>query len=416
MKIGYLVNTYPAPSHSFIRREIQALEKQGFEIHRFAMRDTRNSLVDPSDIDEYSKTEYVLHSSKLSLIAGAFKTMLTQPGDAAKALVQAISSGRKSDMGVLRHLIYFIEATHVAAQCKTRKIEHLHAHFGTNSAAVAMLAKILGGANYSFTVHGPEEFDKPKGIDLGQKIRHSQFTVAVSSFGRSQLSRWVDYDHWSKLHVVHCGIEPNLFAEPKPLPAGDIRMVAIGRLVEQKGQLLLIEALSSVVAAHPNLHLTLVGDGEMRGEIEAGIKSRGLEKNVTITGWVDEARVRQELADAHALIMPSFAEGLPMVIMEAMAAARPVVATYIAGIPELVQSGVNGWLVPAGDANSLADAMLQLGETSPDDLQAMGDANRARVLQRHDVDVEAKKLGELILASVGQPAAQPFVAQETAKL
>ena len=178
-----------------------------------------------------------------------------------------------------------------------------------------------------------------------------------------------------------------------------MRLVAIGRLVEQKGQLLLVEALARAVRARPELHLTLVGDGEMRGEIEAAAAAHGLGRHLTITGWVDEARVRAELAAAHALVMPSFAEGLPMVVMEAMAAGRPVIATYVAGLPELVRAGETGWLVPPGDVAGLDEAMRELAATPRARLQAMGAAGRTRALRRHDVDREAARLAGLFAAS-----------------
>lgn len=147
--------------------------------------------------------------------------------------------------------------------------------------------------------------------------------------------------------------------------------------------------------------MTLVGDGELRGAIEAAIAARGLGGRVTLTGWVDEARVRAQLAAAHALVMPSFAEGLPMVVMEAMASARPVISTYVAGIPELVRPE-NGWLVPAGDAEALAEALRALARTPRERLAAMGLAGRDRVLERHDIDREAAKLAGLFGAALAR--------------
>ena len=141
-----------------------------------------------------------------------------------------------------------------------------------------------------------------------------------------------------------------------------------------------------------DVHLALVGDGEMRGDIEAAIAKYDLSDRVTLTGWLDEDGIKAQLAAAHALVMPSFAEGLPMVVMEAMAAARPVIATYIAGTPELVQEGKTGWLVPAGDIEALADAMDTLVKTPLTTLTQMGQTGRARVMERHDVAKEAEKL------------------------
>lgn len=407
MKIAYVVNTYPRPSHSFIRREIRALEAQGHQVIRLAMRADTAPLVDPDDRDEAAKTLHVL--SQRGALASALPALaVAAPGRVLAALRLAIACGRAGrggtpgTGGVLRHMIYLAEAAFVARHARAAGVEHLHAHFGTNSATVAMLAAELSGLPFSFTTHGPEEFDAPRALALGEKTRRAAFSVAISSFGRSQLMRWTPFQDWPRLHVVHCGIEPARFANPAPLPPGAGRMVAIGRLSEQKGQVLLIEALAEAVKRAPGLHLTLVGDGELRPEIEAAIRARGLGQYVTLTGWLDESGVRQALAEAHALVLPSFAEGLPMVVMEAMAAARPVLATAIAGVSELVLPGETGWLVPAGDAGALAAAMVRLALTTPEDLAAMGQAGRARVLARHDVGAEALTLARLF-ARVSAP-------------
>jgi glycosyltransferase involved in cell wall biosynthesis len=402
MKIAYLINTYPRASHTFIRREVQALERQGHEIHRFAMRSERASLIDPADLAEDDRTEHVLQNG-LGAVAGmALRWGLARPKQLARAFAAAMRAGRRGagqtpgTGGRLRQMVYLIEAAYIAQRCHALGIQHLHAHFGTNSAAVAMLAHLLGGPRYSFTVHGPEEFDAPLALMLDEKIRHAAFVVAISSFGRSQLYRWAALPDWKKLHVVHCGIEPAKFISPSPPPVGGPHLVAIGRLAEQKGFSLLVEAMSLARAVHPDLHLTLVGDGPMRPEIEALIAANGLSQNVTLAGWQDEAGVQAALANAQALILPSFAEGLPMVVMEAMAAGRPVIATAIAGVPELVVAGETGWIVPAGDPLALAEAIDTLARTPPQTLATMGQAARDRVFERHDSDVEAAKLAALM--------------------
>ena len=389
LKIAYILNTYPQPSQSFIRREIQALEAQGHEVLRFAMRRSEVPLVDAQDRAEEAKTEYVLSEGKAALAAALGRAVRRDMAEVREALSEALAMGAVSETGRLRHLIYLAEAAYVAERCRDEAVSHAHAHFGTNAATVAMLSHLLGGPKFSFTVHGPEEFDAPRALSLGRKIHHADFTVAISQFGRSQLCRWADPADWERINVVHCGIEPEKFADPAPLPKGPRRLVAIGRLVEQKGQLALIRAMAETTEP---VHLTLIGDGEMRGDIETLIADLGLGARVTLTGWVDEQRIKAELETAHALVMPSFAEGLPMVIMEAMAAARPVIATYIAGTPELVQEGQTGWMVPAGDVAALAAAMDKVAQTPLTKLSKMGSAARERVLARHDVEVEAGKL------------------------
>ena len=390
MKIAYILNTYPQPSHSFIRREIRSLEAQGHEVLRFAMRAAEVPLVDAQDIAEQDCTEYVLKAGVGALARASLGAMGRGFVAAARS---AMRMGAVSETSRLRHAIYLAEATYVAQRCRAEGVTHAHAHFGTNAAAVAMLSHQLGGPKFSFTVHGPEEFDAPRALSLGTKMHHADFTVAISQFGRSQLCRWADAADWPRIHVVHCGIEPAKFEAPAPMPSGPRRLVAIGRLVEQKGQLALIQAMAQT---GEDLHLSLVGDGEMRGQIEAEIAAHDLGDRVTLTGWLDEAGIKAELAAAHALVMPSFAEGLPMVVMEAMAAARPVIATYIAGTPELVQEGTTGWLVPAGDTQALAQAMDRMAQTPLAQLEQMGQAGRARVMERHDVAREAEKLARLM--------------------
>jgi glycosyltransferase involved in cell wall biosynthesis len=198
--------------------------------------------------------------------------------------------------------------------------------------------------------------------------------------------------------VVHCGLEPEYAGGAQPAPAA-ARLVCLGRLVEQKGQLLLIEAARVLAGKGLEFELVLVGGGEMRDEIEALIARYGLVQRVRLTGAISTEKLREELLQARALVLPSFAEGLPMVIMEAMALRRPVLSTYIAGIPELVLHGENGWLFPAGSVDALAAAMEDCLSRSPEKLRAMGEAAHARVRDRHSVDVQASKLARLFRES-----------------
>lgn len=397
VKLAYLVNTYPRASHTFIRREIQALERIAVPVHRFAMRSDRDALVDAGDIAEDFRTEHVLETGFFRLISTAFFWLLTHPASTVTALGRAWACGARGAGGPagtggrLRHLIYLVEAAYIARRCKDMGIGHLHAHFGTNSATVALLARALAGPQFSFTVHGPEEFDAPLALSLRQKIEAAAYVVAISSFGRSQLCRWVAPEHWDKIKTVHCGIEPDRFPLPVALPADGPHLVAVGRFSAQKGFGLLVEAMAIAALSLPGLRLTLVGDGELRGQIKGLIDKFGLGPRITLTGWQDEAGVRKALDAAQALILPSFAEGLPMVLMEAMANGRPVIATAIAGVPELVNRDC-GWIVPAGDAMALATAIHALSQMPPDRLAEMGRAARARVFERHDIDHLASAL------------------------
>jgi glycosyltransferase involved in cell wall biosynthesis len=274
------------------------------------------------------------------------------------------------------------------------KIDHVHAHFGTNSAEVAMLAHVLGGPKWSFTVHGPEEFDKARSIGLSEKIRRSQFVVAISSFGRSQLYRLVDHTVWPKVRVVRCGLDESLFAVPRSISCA-MRFVCVGRLCEQKGQLLLIEAVHRLISEGRKFELVLAGDGELRNDLEVLIARYRLRDFVSITGWLTGERVQEEILSARAMILPSFAEGLPVVLMEAMALHRPVISTYVGGISELVSPGEHGWLVPSGDVVELANAISACLETSADKLAQMGQAAYQRAYSLHTSTTQAHQLSVL---------------------
>ncbi len=400
LRIAYLINQYPKVSHSFIRREILALERQGLEVQRIAIRGWADQIVDPQDQREREKTEYVLRGGSSSILTGILAMIFSNLSRFLYALALATRMGRRADRPLPYHWIYLAEACVIARMIQRSGAVHLHAHFGTNPAEVAMLVHVLTGTPYSFTVHGPEEFDRPQFIGLAEKIRRAAFVVAISSYGRSQLYRWIDHTQWHKIQVVHCGLEPAFHQNAPIMPATNARLVCVGRLCEQKGQLLLVQAARLVRDRGIDFELVLAGDGEMRPEIEALIRESNLERHVRITGWISSDQVREEILNSRAMVLPSFAEGLPVVIMEAMALRRPVLTTYVAGIPELVLPGECGWLFPAGDAEQLAHAMLACLETPAGQLETMGTNARERVLRRHDIDTEADRLHRLFTNAV----------------
>ena len=400
MQITYLINQYPKVSHSFIRREILALERQGFNVQRIALRGWNEAVVDIEDIAEQKKTQYVLAQGVISLLIAALKVLLTAPVRFFVALRLTLKMARVSEKSLPYHLIYLAEACKMLPWLKSHQSQHLHAHFGTNSAEIAMLAGVLARLPYSFTVHGPEEFDKPQALGLNTTIHHAKFVVAISAFGRSQLFRWASYSDWQKIKIVHCGLEESFYNVPAKPIAATPRLVCVGRLCEQKGQLLLLEAAKKLNDSGMDFELILAGDGEMRAEIESLIIQYKLQDKVKITGWISSDEVRNHILSSQALVLPSFAEGLPVVIMEAMSLRRPVISTYIAGIPELLIQGENGWLCAAGDVEALTKAMREALTMPVETLQKMGDAAYTRVIARHNIDIEAAKLAEHFKASV----------------
>ena len=367
MRIAYLTNYYPAVPHSFVRREILALERQGFEVVRIALRGWDSVLVDTEDLLERERTRYALREGTPSLLIAVLRMLLKRPVRLLRAMALTLRMGRRSRRPLWAHLAYLAEACRIEPWLYAASVEHVHAHFGTNSADVAMLMHALGGPQWSFTVHGPDEFDNAKLIGLAEKVQRCAFVIAVSSYGRSQLFRWVENQHWPKVHVVHCGLEAGYCTVPASLAPPPRRLICVGRLCEQKGQLLLLEAARRLATMEVEFELVLAGDGVRpaeRAQIETFIERHKLQDRIRITGWISGAEVREEILAARALVLPSFAEGLPIVIMEAMALRRPIISTFVAGIPELVHPGEHGWLVPAGDVEALVGAMQACLETS----------------------------------------------------
>jgi colanic acid/amylovoran biosynthesis glycosyltransferase len=395
MRIAYFTNQYPAVSHTFIRREIQALEALGLTVFRYALRSSPDELADAEDKAEQELTQYILKARLGELLRCLLVTLLRHPVDTINTIRLALKIGWRSDRGILRHLAYAAEAALLADWCRRDSIEHLHAHFGTNPAAIAMLAQQLLHIPYSFTAHGSEEFEKAPLLSLDEKLRHAAFAVCVSSFGRSQLMRWSPPDQWRKIMLVRCGVDRSFLESVVLKPPSSPRLICVGRLGEHKAQLILVAAVRRLREAGIDCEVVLAGDGPMRAQVEEAIRKAGLERQIAIIGWVSGERVKAEIAASRALVLPSFSENMPVVIMEAMALGRPVISTYIAGIPELVQPGVTGWLVPASDEIALAEAMREALAASVGRLQAMGTTARERVMERHDVLKEAAKLKTL---------------------
>lgn len=401
--LAYLVSQYPKVSHSFIRREILALEKQGWQIFRLSTRGWDLELADPEDISERDRTTFVLREGPFSLAMATLRQMVFSPRRFFPAAALAFRMMRQSYRPFIWHLFYLAEACWIVPELKKRRITHMHAHFVGNNSELAMLVSALAGISYSVTVHGPDEFDKTQWSSLREQLGRAAFLVAISSFARAQVFRMLDYHEWEKVKVVHCGIDASFAELDAVTPSEANRLVCVGRLCEQKGQLFLVKAVSALVQEGRKFELILVGDGEHRCAIEQLIADNNLAGFVTIIGWASASKVKEEILRARALILPSFAEGLPVVLIEAMALGRPVLSTYIAGIPELVLPGKTGWLFPAGSEADMLDAIRACFDTPKGTLTAMGELARARALQRHDVTKETGKLARLFEAVLDEP-------------
>ncbi|MGR5237718.1 glycosyltransferase [Vibrio alfacsensis] len=398
MKITYFVNQYPHVSHTFIRREILELESQGFDIQRVSLRGWKSPIVDNRDKAELERTKFILRDGLKPLFHYFVKSLFRNPEGVWSALKMTFRMSKMSERNILYHLVYLLEACRLADLTIKHKSKHIHAHFGTNATEVALLAHLLTDIPYSFTVHGPEEFDKPLSLHLREKIHHATFVCAISSFCRSQLFRWSSHADWVKLEVVRCGLDSD-FLQGRPLPINHKKMkqlLCIGRLCEQKGQLLLLQAFKSVIESGHHMKLVLAGDGDMRIDIDSFIKENSLQDFVDITGWVSSTQVKELLIDSDAMILPSFAEGLPVAIMESMSIGRPVLTSYIAGIPELITHKENGFLFPAGDVEAIKNSILEFIDLSEEELSNIALSAYGSVSERHNITIEARKLGMLI--------------------
>lgn len=400
MRLAYLINQYPKVSHTFIRREIRALEALGHEVQRYALRGSAGeALVDAADVKERDRTRYILGNGVLYLLYSVFVLSLQRPLGLLRAAHMMFGLARRSHRPFILHLASLAEAAVLARWTRAQGAQHIHAHFGTNSAEVALLTRMWGSAPYSLTIHGSDEWDQPQQWKLREKVQHAAFVVAISSFTRAQLMRWIRLEDHDKLHVVHCGVDDSfLQTQASPVPDNQ-RFLCVGRLCNEKAQPLLLDALALLRQRGLYPQLVLAGDGELRPRIEELIAEHGLGDQVTLTGWVDGQRVRDEILAARALVMPSCMEGLPVALFEAMTLQRPVVTTYVGGIPELVRPGREGWLVQAGCAQVVADAIEACLRTPVETLTKMGAAGRARIAERHRVNDSAEELGRLFQAA-----------------
>lgn len=389
MKLAYLLGTYPLPSETFVRKEIESLEELGQPVVRFAARGWDSQLVDPKDIAEQGRTDYLLTGGKGRLFADALRTVLRHPLRSFALLPKLWRLYRNAGRTVSVFVAYGLQA--LAFRTRTARLgtNHVHCHFSNNATAIAMLARSLGGPSYSFTVHGPDELVDPKSRSLGMKARGAAFVVAITGYCRDRILAEAP-DVADKVHIIHCGIDPQDFAFDGAAPETS-RIVCVGRLCFNKGQRHIPAAVAQVKDEFPGLVVDLLGGGDDEGLIREEIAKHGVGKQVILHGWATGAQVRETLRQSRALLLPSYAEGLPIVIMEALAVGRPVLTTRITGIPELVDSGC-GWLFEPGDVDAIAEALRGVMRASASERAAMGAEGRRRVEERHDLRKSAATL------------------------
>lgn len=393
MKIAYLVSLYPAQSHTFIQREIAGLRERGFDISTYSIRRApEGQILGDAAREEAARTKVLVTKDLRKIIAAGLWALFTRPILFTKVALEGIAHRRLSMRLRMLWTFYLAEATLLAHWMTQEGAEHLHCHFGNAGSNAAYLASKLTGIPLSITFHGID-LDEPGVYRHATKVQHSRFVVCISKYGRARLMYCTPRDQWQKVHLVRCGYNPP--AEEALSPVAEApHIVCVARLSSEKGHLVLFEALQMLRERQVDFHCTLAGDGPMRQELEQWARAMGLQDAVTFAGALPQDAISRLFHSARVGVLASFGEGIPVVLMESLAHERPVVATYVGGIPELVHPGENGLLVPPGSARDLADALQQLLQ-DPALAQRMGEAGRREVLQHFREDVAADRMAAL---------------------
>ena len=397
-KLAYLTGEYPRASDTFIQREVAALRALGHQVETCSIRTTgAEHLVGPEQRAEHARTFKVLDAAKRPpTLLRAHLRWMRRPRRYLGALKLAWSTAPKGLKGRLFNLFYFLEAAVLASYLADQGVDHLHNHIAKASCTVAMLASQMSGIPYSFTIHGPDIFFEPHHWRIDEKSARAAFVACISAFCRSQLMCFADQPHWDRFHIIHCGVDP---ARYSAAPHTGAELLFVGRLAAVKGLPILLEALRAMDRS--GLHLTVIGDGPDRAALEQ--QAQGLP--VSFVGYKSQTEVAQALSRTDVFVLPSFAEGVPVVLMEAMGSAVPVITTRIAGVSELVEDRRSGWLVPPGDGDALR-AALDEALADPDRRRAMGQVGRAKVQADFDIASEAARLSSLF-TSYAQEGPKP---------
>jgi colanic acid/amylovoran biosynthesis glycosyltransferase len=393
-KLAYLVSAYPAISHTFILREIQRLRALGHEIVTASINrpDRAVEAMEACERKEARDTYFVKADGALGALRALAFWLRKSPGRLGSTLAFGLGlrTGGRGWVG----LAYALEAAMVARWMRREHVAHLHVHFGNAGATVGMLVKRLTGCHLSYTIHGPDEFDDVPGQQLALKMQEADAVVCISQFARGQLMRISHPDHWSKFRVCRLGVAPSQFRFALREGGAVPRLLCVGRLTPAKCQVLLVQACARLRDAGTPFCLTLVGAGPDRERVERAVAALGLQDRITLTGALNQTEVREQFARADIFVLPSLAEGIPVVLMEAMASGVPCVSTPVNGIPELIQHERTGLLARPGDPDSLAEQLQRLID-DPALRRPLALAARDKVLADFDLKRNVAALGRI---------------------
>ncbi len=393
--MAYFCSQYPAISHTFINREIEQIEAQGIEVHPFTMNPGK---VLPGGTEfeqtQLEKTYCLKQAGVAAALVACFSQFIRKPFGFLGGLFYALKLQQLRPKDSLWALFHFVEGAMLARQMRKRGLKHVHVHFGGSEASIAMYACRAFGFSYSFTLHGPDVFYRIDAINLPEKIRNAAFVVCISNFARGQAMRLVGVQQIDRFPIVHCGVDPDRY-KPFPEERSDIfTIVCTGRLTPTKGQALLILACAALKKEGRDFRCRLIGGGDEADALQKMIDEHNLNGEVTLTGPLPQDGVLAELKKAHLFCLPSFAEGVPVVLMEAMSMEIPTVSTRIAGIAELIDNGNTGYLIHSGDPDGL-NAVLRHAMDHPDDQIALGKAGRAFVIDEFNITTNGKRLAQI---------------------
>ena len=393
MKIAYLASMYPDVSHTFILREVRALRARGVEVATFSVRrPCERNILGADAQQEAASTRWLVPPRPGHLTLASLWAFTTRPVAMGRTLLEAILKRGMTVGQRMKWVCYVAEAALLAYWLVTERFDHLHCHFGNSGSSAGMLGARLAGVPFSMTCHGSElrEIEKHR---LAEKVARVAFVACVSKYGRARLMSACHPEHWDKLYIVRCGVsQANESMATRHDGRPDILCVA--RLSPEKGHLVLLDALARLRDQGVDIRCTLVGDGPMRSTIEARAEALGLTTSLKFHGSLEPDRVAELYMSVDAIVLASFSEGVPVVLMEAMAHGRPVVATRVGGVPELVRDGYSGLLVAPGDAEALSEGLRRILD-NPVWAATLGRNGAQRVREEFNIDASACQIAQL---------------------
>lgn len=394
IRLAYFISRYPAVSHTFILREVRELRALGVEVHTASVNPPDRPLEDLGDEErnEANFTHVLKRQPPARIVAAFARTIATRPLQLIAGMALALRLGGLDLRELALRVCYLAEAILLGEWMRRKQLTRLHVHFATPASTVALLVQRVFGVSFSMTVHGPDEFYEVRRHHLKEKIAAASFICCIGNFCRSQLMKLSEPRDWEKLELSPLGVDPAEFHRPERTAAeGPFRILCVGRLVPAKGQAVLIEAMRLLRAHGRRASLVIAGDGPDRPRLQALSRSAGVAADCRFLGVVDPTRVRELYEQSDLFALPSFAEGVPVVLMEAMAMEVPCISTTVNGIPELIESGRHGLLAPPSDAAALCAAI----ETLMDDAQLrrrLAAAGRRKVMADYDLRTNVRRL------------------------